>query len=93
MDFQYMTETKKTLHEIATELYQNQFNKGKKHMLNVIGNLNQMAIYLSKEQSDVFVNIVLTPILDAMEGEDSVYLADLITYELIPFIDANGGNE
>ncbi len=89
MDIQIILETKNTLESIAIQLYQNHFEQGKQHMVDVIGNLQTIAVYLADDQCEEYIKDILYSILYAMEGEDPVYLADLITYKLIPFIEGN----
>lgn len=89
MDIQIILETKNTLEAIAIQLYQNHFKQGKQHMVDVIGNLQTFAAYLSDDQCEEYIKDILYAILDAMEDDDPVYLADLITYKLIPFIEGN----
>lgn len=89
MDIQFILKTKEKLEAIAIELFQNHFDQGKQHMADVIENLQVLATYLSDDQREKYIKDVLCYILDAMEGEDPVYLADLITYKLIPFIEEN----
>lgn len=89
MDLQRITETIHTLQEIVTELYQNHISEGKKHMADVLENLAVFATWMTAEQQTIYVQNILQPIVEAMEGTDSVYLADIINYELIPFIGKN----
>ena len=80
-------ETKKILETIISELYRDHMSTGKKQMLEVINNLAVFATWLPERQQEIYVTEVLQPILEAMEGSDSILLADRIKYELIPFID------
>lgn len=86
MNLQRITDTIHTLQEIAIELYQNHISEGKKHMTDVLENLAVFAAWMTIEQQATYVQDILQPIVEAMEGTDGVYLADLISYELIPFI-------
>lgn len=87
MDLQRIEDTKNTLMSIATELYQNKVPEGKKHVADVLEDLGIIATWLTEEQQIDYIQTILRPIMDAMETEDGVYLADLINYELIPFIE------
>lgn len=87
MDLQRIADTKNTLMSIVTELYQNKVSEGKTHVANVLEDLGIIATWLTEEQQIEYIQTILRPIMDAMETEDGVYLADLINYELIPFIE------
>lgn len=87
MDLQRIEDTKNTLMSIATELYQNKVSEGKKHVADVLEDLGIIATWLTEEQQIDYIQTILRPIMDAMETEEGVYLADLINYELIPFIE------
>lgn len=87
MDLQRIADTKNILMTIVTELYQNRVSMGKKRMADVLENLSVFATYMTVDRQIEYIQIILKPIMEAMEKEDGVYLADLIKYELIPFIE------
>lgn len=71
--------------EIADLCYQDRMEEGKARVQLVIPELTLRASELSVPEQEQYINKALMPMLSAMEGTDSVYLADVIYYELLPF--------
>lgn len=71
--------------DISDLLYKNQTNAGKKKIQEIIPNLAVLAENMTEEQQLRYIENALEPIVEAMNTNDSIYLADLITYELMPF--------
>ena len=89
MDKAFLTETKEKLNEVADELYKGSVTEGIAHMGTVLPGIASIAGGIESEelQQKLLVD-VLTPALEAMENKDGALLADIISYELIEFIDS-----
>ncbi len=75
------------LHNIADVLYKGATNQGIAYMGNVIPAISVMADKIDDNLRTELAENILTPILEAMSAKDGTLLADLITYELIEFIE------
>lgn len=85
---QNIEQTKKVLLDIADKLYRGAVAEGIADIGSVISDLSVIAASISDEtKKDRLLNEALVPILSAMEEEDGTLLADLITYELVEFMD------
>lgn len=81
-------DTKEALLGIADTLYQGRVSDGIAAMNTVIPNLSVIATDIKDEELQKrLLTDALAPILSAMEAEDGILLADLITYELVEILD------
>ena len=88
MDKVFLSETKNKLHNIADKLYKGNVNEGIADMGNVLPDIANIAGAVdSEELQQKLLMDVLSPALEAMENKDGALLADIITYELIEFIE------
>lgn len=76
--------TVEKLEEIADVLYKGNTVEGMAMMTQVIDNLGIIAgNIVDEEQQKSFLNDGLIPAVGAMENNDGILLADIITYEII----------
>ncbi len=89
MDKAFLTETKDKLNVIADKLYKGNVTEGIADMGAVLPDIANIAGGVESEelQQKLLVD-VLTPALEAMENKDGALLADIISYELVDFIDS-----
>lgn len=89
MDKVFLTETKEKLNDVADELYKGNVTEGIADMGAVLPNIASIAECIESEelQQKLLVE-VLTPALEAMENNDGALLADIISYELVEFIES-----
>ena len=88
MDKFFLSEMKEKLNGIADKLYKGNVNEGISDMGTVLPDIANIAEAVDTEelQQKLLVD-VLTPALEAMENKDGTLLADIISYELIEFIE------
>lgn len=83
-----METTKKALENIVDILYKGEVTKGIAMMSEVIPSLAIIAEKIEDEDlKDRYVNDGLRQALEAMETNDGVLLADVLSYEIIEIID------
>ncbi len=84
MDKMVLKQTISQLNQIADVLYKGNTRAGIAAMGMVIPNLTLVSTLIDDEEMKArLVNDALTPALQAMEEQDGVLLADIITYELL----------
>ena len=76
-------ELKQKLTEIANTLYKGNGNEGFAMMSGVLEDLQNVAIAMTNEERESFLNEALSPALEAMVNHDGTLLADIITYEIV----------
>jgi len=83
-----MEATKKSLEDIIDVLYKGEVTKGIAMMSEVIPSLAVIAEKIEDEElKDRYINDGLRQALEAMETNDGVLLADVLSYEIIEIID------
>lgn len=88
MDKGLLLVTVNQLKEIADILYKGESARGIAAIQNVIPNIAVISDDIEDEGvKDKLLNEALAPMLDAMQENDGVTLADIITYELIELLE------
>ena len=73
------------LNNISTELYNGNTNIGMAEIGLVLGEMSACAYELSDDKKEELTN-ALGSLLEAMEQQDAISMADIITYELIEIL-------
>ena len=73
--------------KVSDLLYQNNLGEGVKAIPDLIRKLSVLGGMLTEEEMPSYTN-VLKNIMEAMEIKDYVLLADLLVYEVQPFLDS-----
>lgn len=89
MEKAYLTDIKDKLSAIADKLYKGNVTEGIADMGDVLPDIANIAGEIESEDAQQKLLFdVLSPALEAMENKDGALLADIISYELIDFIDS-----
>ncbi len=79
---------KQKMENVADILYKGNIEQGIAAMTDILPYLSELSYCINEENKQrQFINDALQPLLDAMENNDGTMMADIITYELIRYVD------
>ena len=85
MDGKIISEMKEKMNEVADALYKSK--AGFALMNDILPDISMLASQLDEDKRGEFMDDILYPLLDAMENQDNILAADIISYELLDVID------
>ena len=76
------------LNYVADKLYKGDVDYGIASMGEILSELGDIVTGLDMEKQNYLISKILTPMYEAMQEKDGTYLADLINYELLIFLNS-----